>query len=342
MLRMSETWTLADLKTWTESLLASKRVVAPVAGPRGAVWSEIGDPGEILWEYGRTVDSPRSWLLPPVEPLFSYDLGENPPRIEEAAPAAVPTVLMLLRPCDVAGLRALDGVMRWDFKDPAFEARREATLLVSLACADPPAAQSCFCTATGIDPRRAADADISIERLEGNGEAGFRVYALTEAGRAALAEAPRPASPDGPVAGRLPDPPVDLERARAWMRSHFDDPAWEGIAQACVGCGTCAFLCPTCHCFDVSDEGDWRRGVRLRFRDSCAFSHFTVHATGHNPRPRQANRYRQRVYHKMIYYPDKFGPLLCTGCGRCIDACPAGVDLLEVLQDLASRPEPKP
>jgi ferredoxin len=75
----------------------------------------------------------------------------------------------------------------------------------------------------------------------------------------------------------------------------------------------------------------------MRNWDSCAFSVFTVHASGHNPRPRQWNRYRQRIYHKFIYYPDKFGRILCTGCGRCVEACPAGLDLIEVLADLAAR-----
>jgi ferredoxin len=32
-----------------------------------------------------------------------------------------------------------------------------------------------------------------------------------------------------------------------------------------------------------------------------------------------------------MYYPEDFGPLGCVGCGRCIDACPVGIDILEVV-----------
>jgi ferredoxin len=32
-----------------------------------------------------------------------------------------------------------------------------------------------------------------------------------------------------------------------------------------------------------------------------------------------------------MYYPDDFGPLGCVGCGRCIDACPVNIDVLEVI-----------
>lgn len=61
---------------------------------------------------------------------------------------------------------------------------------------------------------------------------------------------------------------------------------------------------------------------------------------GHNPRLRQWNRFRQRLYHK--FYPDKFGRNLCTGCGRCIEACPAGMDLIEILEGLAVKEGSRP
>jgi ferredoxin len=334
---MGELWTLGDLKSWVTTLLGQRRVVAPVDGPSGAVWSEIKSPDSIAWDYGRTSVSPRSWLLPRSEPLFRYDLAENPPKIEEVVIDAPRTVLFLLRSCDVAGVRALDAVMRWDYTDEPFEERRAATLLVSLGCAQVPSPESCFCTAVGLDPRWAPGADVAIERVEEKGEARFRVVALTEAGKASLQGAPKPLADGGPVGPPVQTQPLDLDRARAWMREHFDDPLWEEASEACLGCGACAFVCPSCHCFDVVDEGDWRRGERVRNWDSCAFGHFTLHATGHNPRPRQSSRYRQRVYHKFIYYPDKFGHMLCTGCGRCVDDCPGGMDLIEILQGCAAK-----
>ena len=349
---MAELWTLEDLKVWTRELMKTHRVIAPVPGPRGAMWAEVKDAASIAWDYTRTTESPREWLIPKHEKLFRYDLGLTPPEIVEPPIEAPPTVLLLLRPCDVAGLRALDAVMRWDYTEEGYEARRAATLLVSLGCNEPASKDACFCESTGLDPHFAPESDLAIEKTVAEGQTRYRVYGVTEAGRALVQGATKPieAAPveyadwkPGDPAGRgkrepIGTVPVDLEQAVGWMRDGgFEDPVWKQTAEACVGCGACAYLCPSCHCFDVVDEGDWRRGARVRNWDSCAFGHFTAHATGHNPRPAQWNRDRQRVFHKFVYYPDKFGRLLCTGCGRCVDACPGGMDLIEVLQTLAAQ-----
>ena len=62
---------------------------------------------------------------------------------------------------------------------------------------------------------------------------------------------------------------------------------------------------------------------------------FTLHASGHNPRSAHFKRWRQRCYHKFSYFPDNLGAVLCVGCGRCTLYCPEGIDLVEVLEEVA-------
>jgi ferredoxin len=77
--------------------------------------------------------------------------------------------------------------------------------------------------------------------------------------------------------------------------------------------------------------------VRRKTWDACGFGKFTNHASGHNPRDVQAKRYRNRIMHKFKYYDDKFGKTLCTGCGRCIRACPVGIDIAAVIEEINSK-----
>ena len=124
-----------------------------------------------------------------------------------------------------------------------------------------------------------------------------------------------------------------------WLEEHFEDPLWEEKAFRCIGCGTCTFLCPTCHCFDIQDESVFDGGSRLKNWDGCQFSLFTLHTSGHNPRDTQPKRYRQRIIHKYAIYPEKFGKVLCTGCGRCVAHCPVNLSLYDVVATAQERAE---
>jgi ferredoxin len=37
------------------------------------------------------------------------------------------------------------------------------------------------------------------------------------------------------------------------------------------------------------------------------------------------------VLHKFSIYPEKFGEILCTGCGNCTRNCPARLGMLTLL-----------
>ena len=278
----------------------------------------------------RPANSIKEFVFPRHETLYGYRFGRKRVELAEIAPAAEradrhwrPAVRRRVRPI-------LDHVFNWDYADGSYNRRRELTTVVTLACQSTTPSASARRSAPG-PAIRAARTSCSIALDEGI----FEVRCLTEKGRRLFAGHDRTVRPQGVGecgAGQLR---FDLDRWASSWPAASKTPQWQDLARRCLGCGACAYTCPTCHCFDIVDEGGRRAGVRARNWDACQFAMFTLHASGHNPRSQQAQRQRQRIYHKFQIYPEKFGDVLCTGCGNCTRNCPVGLGVRPVLAAIA-------
>ena len=122
----------------------------------------------------------------------------------------------------------------------------------------------------------------------------------------------------------------DLSQIRTALLQGFDHPVWEEITPTCIRCTGCTAVCPTCTCFQFNEERlDAQSGRRVRVKDSCQTAGFTRNAGWHNPRSKAA-AVRHRIMDKLVYIQDRFGKKGCVGCGRCIDVCPAGIDIRKI------------
>jgi sulfhydrogenase subunit beta (sulfur reductase) len=129
-------------------------------------------------------------------------------------------------------------------------------------------------------------------------------------------------------AGATDSTPVDPE-------TFHSEAFWEKTAERCLSCGACTYLCPTCYCFNITDEQVVDRGERIRSWDACMFHHFTLEASGHNPRASKALRLKNRIGHKFVYYGEKYdGITACSGCGRCIRGCPVSMEISSIVAAL--------
>jgi formate hydrogenlyase subunit 6/NADH:ubiquinone oxidoreductase subunit I len=131
---------------------------------------------------------------------------------------------------------------------------------------------------------------------------------------------------------------MDYREINEKMAKRFDSNAFEEASRNCVSCNTCAFICPTCHCFKISDVKIKDTGVRYKSYDSCNNVYFTLEAGGHNPRPAKYRRWRQRSMHKFVYYKERFGVNLCVGCGHCAISCPVNISIFDVVNYVAKAP----
>ena len=316
-------------------------VFAPVREEDNVLFKQLEKGQAPLTRFANSKNAPKNFFFPHSEQMMKYTRTENGMVFTGAAVGAKESVLFGVRPCDAHSFVLLDMLFDQEkYRDPFYIDKREKTVVITLACASPPYT-TCFCTSVDGSPTSADGADILLTPLGTDYLAEF----ITPKGEKLLkyfADAPK--ADDKAMAAKA----AVAEKAAGEIKSHipakavkpildvnFEHPFWNTIHQKCLACGTCTYLCPTCHCFDISDEVKGNDGIRLRSWDSCMYPLFTKETSGHNPRPSQKERWRQRAMHKFKYFVDNFEAIACVGCGRCVMYCPVNIDIRKIVEDIS-------
>ena len=330
-----------NLSALFQSIAENQELYLPVEVSGQVNFKAWTQDANVSLETLKTVKSPKDAFFPQSENLYTVQREGKKLSIEPQALKEQNFVVFGMKACDIQGVKVLDNVFLSDPIDSFYAARREHGTIVAMACHEPE--ESCFCKAFGIDCAEPA-ADVATWMVEG--ELYWKALtekgeALTKAVESLLVEA------DGAdaekleaeknaihtIVEKLPYSNLSLE---GWngdaLTEKFNSPVWEELYKPCLACGTCTFVCPTCQCYDIKDYDTGHGVKRFRCWDSCMYSDFTMMAHGNN-RTSQLQRFRQRFMHKLVYYPaNNNGMYSCVGCGRCVEKCPASLNIVKVIK----------
>ncbi len=317
------------------------RLVAPVTNQHSdTLFSVITDleRGKVNLK-DQPQNSIKSFLFPQQEVLATYQVTENGYQFEANTNSPPPTLFFGVRPCDLTAVLYMDVVFMQKNKDQPFLKKRKDSLIIGLNCNSP--FENCFCNAMKCGPFM---------------EVGFDLM-FTDLGDKFLVQTGRPKGKHLVQHWEeffTPAEQEDIQRQyqlsleamnKFRLNVHADqamkrltdgtveDSIWEDLSHRCQDCAGCAFICPTCTCFTIVDQPlSENNGERIRCWDACTFAGFTKMAGGHNPVKQKTEAIKQRFMHKLHIDKADHGRPSCVGCGRCVDMCFGGTDIVRFIK----------
>ena len=328
------------IKDFLSALMAQFTVVAPMARKDSpAEFREIKAGDEPILDGSAMMMTPKDYLLPRHEVLVKINAKKGETQVDAPLPDDSPRVMLGMWLPDAQAIQVLDRVfLDRKFEDPYYAARRKNTALVAVIPAQP--RWSWFCSSVDDVETWKSNVDALMYDLGDS----YYIESTSEKGSAILNGAffTEPTESDTTKKNEVWDKFKNISvhpfaGKKLYENLEWEHPVWAEIAQKCIACGMCSYMCPSCSCFDIQDETCGTCVERYRCRDTCQFEDFTLMGHGHNPRNNQLPRSRQRLLHKFKYQHEQFGVVGCTGCGRCVELCPVNIDIREVLSKTCAQ-----
>ncbi len=333
-----------DIKSFISELIKLyPSVYGPVSKGKGFSFQKLKDASEVKFGYVRSILPPKKYMMPQRETLMRFEVKPEPKA--EAVVTYEDQVIIGVHPCDIRAIKLLDMVMQNGNADANYNKKREHTIIIGTDCTPD---KYCYCSSV-MELRCTEGFDLFLTDLGDH----VLVDILTQKGKEIIDRVKTiPATKEylreqdeslaakakqytAKINGPVQIIPLELE-------GQWDAPVWEDMGKKCTSCGQCVLVCPTCYCFDVTDDTDLtlQKGERVRRWDGCQLANFALVGSGENFREEPKARVRHRYNRKFKYHVDSYSTTFCTGCGRCWVYCPVDINLVEISNRILAREAP--
>jgi len=336
-----------ELVKFFNHLSANNAIIGPVEsgidrkGKPLYAFEQVSDFARVRLDYTTTKLSAKRYFLPFKEDLavFKIDGDDWHKTIDFNCDKA--TVFLGLHACDINALNKLDKVLLGSvYPMPHYAAKRKNMFIIGVGCRPQP---FCFCRSMG--------SDTALH--------GFDMF-LTDIGNRYFVEilsadaynflqgvkTRAPEESDNLLYMKIVSEKNQMFAARVdttdltkILDMEFQSPVWKQWGDKCLGCGTCANVCPTCYCYGVEEtvNVNLRAAKKTKTLYSCNVIDFAEVAGGHNFRLERSTRLKYRYYHKHRGFVEAYEESLCVGCGRCGESCLAGITVPEVIASVRGK-----
>lgn len=331
-----------NLFTFLEAISREAELWAPVAKGDKFIFDRVEDFSRIALEATRTLIPPKKIMVPPRFNMFHF----SEKGYREDLTRVTDRILFGIHPCDIHGLLILDKLFAQAYPDPFYLEPRKRTLILGLSCWPD---EHCFCKSTHTHIIQEGY-DLFFTNLADS----FLVWIGSSRGDDLVRLAPSLFNENltekdiqtyiewQDKRDKAFQTEINFIRMPDLMELNYNSAFWEEVGAACLACGSCTMVCPTCNCYNVMDREflGGKPGQRIRHWDSCTLPEYSEVAGGENFREKKSQRLKLWYTHKLQAYVSKYGKPSCVGCGRCLVTCPVQINVKTIAASLEGhRPE---
>jgi len=325
---MTKTLDKTALNKFLSALAKDFFIMAPQYAGEDVRVAEITNISDIDWT-GQMPKNPwKQVFLPAAERLFNF----NKNNITESRKQYPQIACVGMNVLDLKALTLFDQV----FSDDVYYQQRRNNLLIIGFTADWPIdykKYKVFSHNYEEDILEHLSFDIFVAKLKNN---QLKIYSGSPRGQQLLEKYGIKDYKNIEFAGAVPEKGPDKRMLTLIdkVSKSYNKKLWSDLDKLCLACGKCSIACPTCFCFDFSDQLDPEESNRRRHWGNCFYNDFSKVAGG----AKELDTVKKKIFfwytHKFVRIPKEYALPGCVSCGRCTRACPVGIDIAKNIREL--------